>query len=274
MTVVLGAKGQLGSELQRFLGDAALYLDHAKLDLGDPPALQKAIRELNPELVINAAAYNAVDKAESESELAFKINADAPAVISELSKEMGFKFIHLSSDYVFNGKSEKPYKETDPVDPLNAYGRSKAEGERRALAANPSCLIFRTAWVHALNGRSFLATVLRLGSENKPMKVVSDTVGSPTWARDLADVIIKSRELSGIFHYSNEGSCSWYDFASAIKKIAKLNLELTPIPSSEYPTPAKRPKFSLLDKSKIKSTLGIQVPHWTESLELCLKERI
>lgn len=274
MTVVLGAKGQLGSELKRLLGDQGTYLDHSELDLSDIPRLKSAIRELRPNSVLNAAAYNAVDKAETETDTAMKINAEAPGVLSELSRELKFKFVHVSTDYVFNGESSTPYKETDPVQPINAYGRSKAEGEKRVLEANPESLIFRTSWVHALNGKSFLATVMRLAAENKPMKVVNDTVGSPTWARDLAVTILKSGDLSGLFHYSNEGSCSWYDYACEIKKLAKLNIDLTPIPSSAYPTPAKRPRFSLLDKSKIKSTLGIQIPHWTESLELCLKERI
>lgn len=273
MTVVLGAKGQLGSELKRLLGDQATYLDHKELDLGDIPRLKSAIHELKPDLVLNAAAYNAVDKAETETEIAMKINAEAPGLLSELSYELKFKFVHVSTDYVFDGESKIPYKETDPINPVNAYGRSKAEGEKRVLAANPKSLIFRTSWVHALNGKSFLATVLRLAAENKPMKVVNDSVGSPTWARDLAMTILKGRDLSGLFNYSNEGSCSWYDYACEIKKLANLNIELTPIPSSAYPTPAKRPKYSLLDKSKITSTLGIQIPHWTESLERCLKER-
>lgn len=273
MTVVLGDKGQLGSELKRLLGDRATYLDHAELDLSDIPRLKSAIREMKPDLVLNAAAYNAVDKAEIEFEIARKINSEAPGVISELSKELHFKFVHVSTDYVFDGESKTPYKETDKVHPINAYGKSKADGEKHVLDANPDSVVFRTSWVHALNGKSFLATVFRLAAENKPMKVVSDSIGSPTWARDLARTILEGRDLSGLFHYSNEGSCSWYDYASEIKKIAKLNIDLTPIPSSEYPTPAKRPKYSLLDKSKIKTTLGIQIPHWTESLELCLRER-
>jgi dTDP-4-dehydrorhamnose reductase len=274
MTIVLGAKGQLGSELRHLLGDKALYFGHTELDLGDSSHLESAIRELKPAFVINAAAYNAVDRAETESDSALKINADAPGLLSKLSKELNFKFVHVSTDYVFDGESEIPYKETDVINPLNVYGRSKAEGEKLVLDANPNSVIFRTAWVHARNGKSFLNTVLRLAAEKKPMKVVSDSIGSPTWARDLAKVILKSRDLSGIFHYSNEGSCSWYDFACAIKQLAHLDIDLSPIPSSAYPTPAKRPKFSLLDKTKIKDALGIQVPHWRESLELCLKERI
>lgn len=274
MTIVLGANGQLGSELRRLLGDKAHYFGHAELDLHDLSRLRTAIRELKPDFLLNAAAYNAVDKAETDMDTALRVNAEAPAVLSELSKELNFKFVHVSTDYVFDGESEVPYKETDPIHPLNAYGSSKAEGEKRVLEANPDSVVFRTAWVHARNGKSFLNTVLRLASEKKPMKVVSDSIGSPTWARDLADVILKSRDLSGIFHYSNEGSCSWYDFACSIKQLANLDIDLSPIPSSAYPTPAKRPKFSLLDKTKIKNALVIEIPHWRESLELCLKERI
>jgi dTDP-4-dehydrorhamnose reductase len=272
MIVVIGANGQLGTELRKILGTDATYLTRAQIDLSDEEKLAQTVNELRPSFLINAAAYNAVDKAENETDLAFQINCHTPALLSRLSRENGFKFVTVSTDYVFDGESSKPYIETDPVNPLSVYGRSKAEGEKRVLDENPTSLIVRTSWVHSSHGKGFLNTVLRLAREKKPMKVVDDSIGSPTWAHDLAEVILKARDLSGVFHFSNEGLCSWYDFACAIRRFGNLDLSLTPVSSTEFPTPACRPKFSLLNKNKIKSSLGIQIPHWIESLEKCLKE--
>lgn len=273
MILVLGASGQLGSELKRIAPTETIFADKTKIDLSDLDALTQAVREIKPTFVLNAAAYTAVDQAESERELAFRINCAAPQRLAELSSDMNFKLIHVSTDYVFNGQSPNPYEEFQETDPLNVYGESKAEGEKQVLAASPKALIVRTSWVHSAFGRNFVKTVLRMARENKGMNVVNDQVGSPTWAADLAKILLQARELEGVFHYTNEGVASWYDVAFAIKHYLKLDFPLLPIASDEYPTPARRPRISLLNKTKIKRSLAIQIPHWIESLEKCLKEQ-
>lgn len=272
MTVVLGASGQLGSELRRILPDGAVFADESRIDFTDIDRLDAAIREMKPSLLINAAAYTAVDKAESERELAFKVNCTAPRCLAELATEMKFKFIHVSTDYVFNGQSAAPYEEFQDTDPLNVYGESKAEGENAVMEACPDSLIVRTSWVYSASGKNFIKTVLRMAADKKGMNVVNDQIGSPTWAADLAKILILGKELKGIFHYTNEGVASWYDVACAVKYLRKLDFPLLPIQSDDYPTPARRPRMSLLNKAKIKNSLGIQIPHWMESLEKCLKE--
>jgi len=273
MTVVLGASGQLGSELRRILPDGAKFVDETVVDLNDLDALTAFVREAKPSLLINAAAYTAVDKAEEEREIAFRVNCAAPKRIAELATERKFKFIHVSTDYVFNGQSASPYEEFQATDPLNVYGESKAEGEKHVLEACPEALIVRTSWVYSSFGRNFVKTVLRVGGqEKKGMNVVNDQIGSPTWAADLAKVLLLAKDQQGIFHYTNEGVASWYDFAFAIKYLKKLDFPLLPIASDDYPTPARRPRMSLLNKTKIKGSLAIQIPHWMESLEKCLKE--
>lgn len=273
MTVVLGASGQLGSELRRILPDGAKFVDETVVDLNDLDALTAFVREAKPSLLINAAAYTAVDKAEEEREIAFRVNCAAPKRIAELATERKFKFIHVSTDYVFNGQSASPYEEFQETDPLNVYGESKAEGEKHVLEACPEALIVRTSWVYSSFGRNFVKTVLRVGGqEKKGMNVVNDQIGSPTWAADLAKVLLLAKDQQGIFHYTNEGVASWYDFAFAIKYLKKLDFPLLPIASDDYPTPARRPRMSLLNKTKIKGSLAIQIPHWMESLEKCLKE--
>ncbi len=272
MTLVLGATGQLGSELRRILGDKAVFADESRVDFNDIMQIENAIRDLKPKLLINAAAYTAVDQAESERETAFRVNCHAPTRMAELASELKFKFIHVSTDYVFNGQSAKPYVESQDTDPLNVYGESKAEGEKQIIELCPQALIVRTSWVYSSFGKNFVKTVLRIAGEGKPMKVVNDQVGSPTWATDLANVLLLAKDLDGIFHYTNEGAASWYDFAYGVKLWRKLDFNLSPIMTEDYPTPALRPRMSLLNKAKIKSALGIQIPHWMESLDKCLKE--
>ncbi len=272
MTVVLGASGQLGSELKRIVPAGAIFADENKIDFTDIDGLTTAVREMKPTLLINAAAYTAVDNAESERELAFKVNCAAPRRLAELAGDMKFKFIHVSTDYVFNGQSASPYEEFQDTDPLNVYGESKAEGEKGVIEACPESLIVRTSWVYSASGKNFVKTVLRVAAEKKGMNVVNDQIGSPTWAADLAKILMLGKDLTGIYHYTNEGVASWYDVACAIKYIRKLDFPLFPILSDDYPTPARRPRMSLLNKSKIKNSLGIQIPHWMESLEKCLKE--
>jgi dTDP-4-dehydrorhamnose reductase len=272
MTIVLGASGQLGWELHRILGNEAKFLNRTSVDLNQPAKVVEALRALKPSCVINAAAYTAVDQAESERDTAFRVNSESPGYIAELAQSEKFKFIHISTDYVFSGESQHPYREDEPPKPINVYGESKLEGEKRITEANPNALILRTSWVYSAHGKNFVKTVLRLAIEKPSIRVVEDQIGSLTWAADLARTLLRAGDLSGIYNFSNEGISSWYDVAQAVRVLKKLPLEILPIPSTQYPTPARRPKFSLLDKTKIKNELGIKIPHWMESLEKCLKE--
>ena len=272
MIAVFGATGQLGSELKALLPSGAVFLDEVRADFTDLDGLAHTVREIKPTMILNAAAYTAVDKAESERDLAFKINCAAPQRLAELATELKYKMVHVSTDYVFNGQSVAPYEEFQDTDPLNVYGESKAEGEKAVLEACPEAVILRTSWVYSSYGKNFIKTVLRVAGEKRGMNVVNDQIGSPTFAADLAKVVLQARDLQGIFHYTNEGAASWYDLAFAVKNINKLDFPLLPIASDDYPTPARRPRMSLLNKAKIKNALGIQIPHWMESLEKCLKQ--
>lgn len=272
MIYVTGANGQLASELKRKLSDNAIFLTRDQLDLSNVNQLEEFLQNTKIDLLINAGAYTLVDKAESEHQLALTINSTAPQLMSSFSRKNKFKFIHFSSDYVFNGKSHMPYTEDNPIEPVNFYGETKAKGEQGVISENPDSLIIRTSWVYSEYGKNFIKTILRLSSEREQLKIVYDQVGTLTSASDLAEVVLKSRELKGIYHYSNEGVSSWYDVAHEIKRIKKLRTEILPILSSEYPTPAKRPNFSVLNKNKIRNALGITIPHWTESLEKCLQK--
>lgn len=270
MIVVTGATGQLGFELKRRLGEQATFVDRTGLDLAN--VTQAAVEKLKPTLLINAGAYTAVDKAESEKDLAQKINVEGPSRLAKLGQQMGFKLIQISTDYVFDGTASTPYKETDPVHPQGVYGKTKADAEKAVLQEQSDALVIRTSWVYSSHGKNFVKTVLRIAQEHKVMRVVYDQIGSLTYAGDLADAILKAKDLSGIYNYSNEGVGSWYDVTCAIKRFRNLSLAIEPILSAEYPTPAKRPHYSVLDKTKIKSALKLQIPHWMESLEKCLKE--
>ena len=284
MIVVTGSTGQLGFELHRILAGLGAnapvtFLSSAELDLRNSTQIKKVIADLRPALFINAAAYTRVDKAESEPQIARQINTEAPAQIATLAREMAFHLIHISTDYVFDGKASRPYTEDDPVCPQSVYGKSKADGERAVLDILPSALILRTSWVYSSHGKNFVKTVLRFADECKTgktvpakMRVVFDQVGSLTYARDLAQTLLAARDLSGIFNYSNEGAASWYDVACTIKKIKGLPLEIEPILTRDYPTDARRPHYSVLDKTKLKTALNIKIPHWQESLEKCLSE--
>ncbi len=272
MIVVTGANGQLGFELKRILREKAIYLTRNDFDLETPDLFEGVLRDLRPTYLINAAAYTAVDKAETELEKANLINAKAPARLAELSRKLSFKMIHVSTDYVFNGRSCYPLTENTDIDPQNAYGKSKAAGELEILKGNSDALILRTSWLYSSHGHNFVKTVLRMGKERKNMNVVADQIGSLTWAADLAGAIVTAKDEKGIFHFSNEGVCSWFDVASAIKHLTKLEIDINPISTSQYPTPARRPAFSLLSKEKFKDCFAIKIPHWMESLEKCLNE--
>ena len=272
MIYVTGANGQLGSELRQKLGPKAVFLNRDQLDLSDINAVESFLKQTKIELLINAGAYTLVDKAETEQRVALIINSETPKLMSKYSREKKFKLIHFSSDYVFNGNNFLPYVETDLPDPVNFYGKTKLEGERGVLEENSESLIIRTSWVYSSFGKNFVKTILRIAAERDQLNIVFDQVGTLTSAQDLAETTLKARELSGIYHYSNEGVSSWYDVAIEIRRIMKLKTTIMPILTHEYPTPAKRPHYSVLNKNKIKQALGISIPHWTESLELCLQK--
>lgn len=271
MLLITGCNGQLGTEL-RALFPQALGVDVADLDITDKKAVSDFVRENNVDAIVNCAAYTAVDKAEDEPEKCRLINVDGVRNLAET----GAKVIHVSTDYVFDGKGCKPYVETDEVNPVSVYGKTKAAGEKALMKTAKTCAVVRTAWLYSPFGANFVKTMRRLGTEKNKISVVADQVGSPTCAADLAaaiaDLLRQIKDGSKeIYHYSNEGVCSWYDFAREIMKLSGLKCLVEPIESAQYPTKATRPFYSVLNKSKIKS-LGINVPHWQESLEKCLKK--
>ena len=273
MILVTGATGQLGLELKAKLKDKAIYLDRTQLDLSVPEKICEALSKYKFTALINTAAYTQVDLAEKEKDLAFKINAESPGVMAKLAKELSIPFTHISTDYVFDGASKVAYKETDKKNPQSVYGASKSEGEDQVLAQNPNALIIRTSWVYSAHGKNFIKTITKLGQEKDELKVVSDQIGTLTKASDLAQVILQALEknLKGIYHYSHEGQSSWYDVAVELKKLTSFKAKVTPIPTSEYPTPAKRPANSLLDKTKIKKDLNLEIPDWKVALEKFFK---
>jgi len=233
----------------------------------------KILQEENAAFLINAAAYTAVDKAESEKELAFNINASAPGQLAALCKKYNTSFLHISTDYVFDGIADKPYRENDETNPQSVYGASKLEGEKRIMIANPGAIIIRTSWVYSSFGNNFVKTILRLLREKDEISVVSDQLGSPTYAADLANTILQiigSKWQPGIFHYCNDGIISWYEFALYIKELCGSSCTIKAISTDQYPTAAKRPSFSALDTSKIKTQYHIQLPEWKDSLRVCM----
>jgi dTDP-4-dehydrorhamnose reductase len=281
--LVTGANGQLGSELYQLSALKSswtfTFVTRKELDFSDPLALEAWFVDKYFDVIVNCAAYTAVDKAESEPELAKAINATSVATLAALAKKSHSVLIHISTDYVFNGKSFKPYVEADAVLPQGVYGQTKLEGEQALLAVGaPKTLIIRTSWVYSQFGNNFVKTMLRLGRERAELGVIYDQIGSPTSARDLAQAIlaiIKHPELDEInepeiYHFSNEGVCSWYDFAKAIFEYAGINCHVKPIETKDYPTPATRPHYSLLNKAKIKQRFDLTIPYWKDSLKDCL----
>ena len=283
--LVTGANGQLGKELRQlaplhpqfefvFLSREDLSIHHFEL-------IKNTFKAYHPQYCINCAAYTNVDKAESEKELAFLVNGEAVAVLAAVCKEYNSKFIHISTDYVFDGTAGTPYKEDDPVNPVNTYGESKLAGEKEAMRLNPDSIIIRSSWVYSEFGKNFVKTMLKLMKEKEEISVVNDQIGSPTYAADLAKVILNiiascqlpiANCLPGIYHFSNEGAITWYDFAVAIKELSAFSCKINPITTEQYPTPAKRPHYSVLDKTKIQKTFGIQIKDWKESLTICLEK--
>lgn len=277
--LVTGATGQLGSELKvlsvNYPDYEWFFADRTEISLDDLNVLREQLEEIQPNIILNCGAYTAVDRAESEAELADIINHQAVVVLSEYAKENKVKLIHVSTDYVFDGTSSTSLKEDAITNPINVYGATKRAGELAALSINLDVLIIRTSWVYSRFGNNFVKTMQRLIKERDTLGVVNDQIGSPTYAANLAqammDILESDKWIPGIFNYSNEGEISWYDFVLAIQEITEETCEVKGIPSSSYPTPAARPAFSLLDKSKIKEIYGISVPHYKESLKNCLK---
>jgi dTDP-4-dehydrorhamnose reductase len=280
--LVTGANGQLGQEFRELAPSFAQYdfifLSKDELPVHDEARVNAFFTKHNPSWLINCAAYTAVDKAESEKEQAFIVNATATGVLATACRHNTCHFIHISTDYVFDGRANIPYKEDDPVDPQGVYGASKLEGEKIAMKANPASIIIRTSWVYSSFGKNFVKTMLKLMSERDVLNVVNDQLGSPTYAADLAEAIMKiigrGPSQGGIYHYSNDGIISWYDFAVAIKELSGSNCTVNPIPTSQYPTPAKRPAYSVFDKTKIQEEFGIEVKEWKKSLEACIGKLI
>lgn len=284
--LLTGLDGQLGKQLQSFLpplGDLTT-VGRGTLDLANPEDIYKAIEEVKPEIIVNAAAYTAVDKSESEVELATAVNGTAPGILAAEAERLGATLIHVSTDYVFDGSRSVPYLETDPTNPLGAYGASKLKGEEAIEKTNAKYVIIRTAWVYGAYGKgNFVKTMLRLGKEREELRVVYDQVGTPTWTGDLAGAISEliprlNGDNFGIYHYTNSGAISWYDFAIAIfEEAEKLGFPLkikrvVPITTAEYPTPAKRPAYSVLNCAKISQVLETYPPHWRQGLRKMLKE--
>ena len=273
MFLVVGANGQLGNELRLLLKEKAIYVDKDELDITDKNAVEKFFAANSFEAIVNCAAYTAVDKAESDEELAAKINADGPRNLAA----SGIPLIHISTDYVFDGTSCQPYTEDDLPNPQTAYGRTKYAGEQAVLATAQTAVIIRTAWLYSTFGNNFVKTMRRLGAERKSLNVVFDQIGSPTYAGDLAKAIVAilpqmKKGSKEIYHFSNEGVCSWYDLALAVMTQSDLDCEVLPIESKDYPTPAHRPFYSVLNKTKIKRDFGIKINNWAISLAECVEK--
>lgn len=287
--VLFGKNGQLGWELERslpLLGDV-VSMDREELDLCDLHAIQTTLHELQPDLIINASAYTDVDRAEKEPELAMNINALAPGIMAEMSRKMGAVFVHYSTDYVFDGKQNRPYTESDATNPLNVYGQSKLTGEENITQVGGAYLILRTSWVYSLRGNSFVNKVLGWSRKNSRLKIVDDQVSNPTWARMLAEItsLLLARnqahlyeqfqERAGIYHLAGSGYTSRYEWAKQIlandpRRSEQMVQSIEPVRSEEFPTPASRPLFSALDCSRFEKVFGLQLPPWTRTLELAM----
>ncbi len=282
--LVTGANGQLGSEIAELAPEFREYdftfLNRAILDLSDLKAITTYFTHNRFDVIINTAAYTAVDKAEEDAKTAETINTDAVKKLAEIAKKSGTQLIHISTDYIFDGKNYKPYIETDQSNPQGVYGQTKLAGEQAMLSIDPlNSIIIRTSWLYSSFGINFVKTMLRLGEERNELGVIFDQVGTPTYARDLAMVILKGIRNSKfknqhctVYHYNNEGVCSWYDFAKTIFEMANITCKVNAIETKDYPTPAKRPNYSVLNKTKIKDELGISIPYWKDSLRECLKK--
>ncbi len=280
--LITGGNGQLGSELRELSGGYPehryFFTDRDELDISDVDAVETFVRTNGIEVIVNCAAYTAVDKAESDAEAADRINHLAAGFLARAARAHGAKLVHISTDYVFDGTGHRPYVESDPTAPASVYGRTKCDGEAAVLRINPTgSIIIRTSWVYSSYGANFVKTMLRLGKERERLGVIFDQVGTPTYAKDLAQAVLDiiphlGSEGVEIYHYSDEGVASWYDFAREIMSMAGIRCAVDPIETAQYPTPARRPHYSLLNKSKIKAAYGITIPYWKESLKRCLQQ--
>ena len=276
--LVTGSNGQLGNELTQLASSFPQYkfilTDVEELSITDKDAVEKIFQEQQPGYLINCAAYTAVDKAESDKNLANEINGTAVGILASASQKYGAKFIHISTDYVFNGNATSPIKENDKVDPVNVYGATKLLGEQMAMQNHPQSIIIRTAWVYSFYGKNFVKTMMRLMKEKESIGVVNDQYGSPTYAADLAEaimmIITSGKWEAGIYHYSNEGTISWFDFANEIKRLIQSGCTINALATEQFPTPAKRPKYSVLDKTKIQQTFSVPLKDWKTSLQICI----
>jgi len=278
--LVTGANGQLGSELRNVLEQECpgmtLYTDIDELDLTNGKLVEGFVADNDISHIINCAGYTAVDKAEEDEAACLRVNFEAVKNIANAAYNAGAKVLHISTDYVFDGTSYRPYKESDKVNPVSQYGTSKRKGETVLLALCSNAIIIRTSWLYSPYGHNFVKTMLKLGEEKPSLRVVSDQIGTPTYSLDLARAIssiLRARQWApGTYHYSNEGVCSWYDFAKAIHRLAGITTcEVEPILTEDYPTAARRPAFSVLDKTRIKRTYDLKIPHWEESLAHCIQ---
>jgi len=278
--LITGSNGQLGSEIQVLSATYPLYeflyTDVNELDITDPLQVSRYFSHNNPDVVINCAAYTAVDKAETDQDTAYLINATAAGNLAVSAAETGAFMVHISTDYVFDGTNHRPYVETDSINPISVYAKTKAAGEKAVLNSACKAVIIRTSWLYSAFGNNFVKTMMKYGGERETMNVVFDQTGTPTYARDLAKAILDSLPLAmlsdstEIYHYSNEGVSSWYDFAKAIFEISDIKCNLKAICTKEYPLPAVRPFYSVLDKSKIKDKLSVEIPYWKDSLSHCI----
>ena len=281
--LVTGANGQLGWELaqaaSQFPNYEFVFVDRNAMDLSNTAELKGMVDLFAPDAIINTAAYTAVDKAETEKVLAHTINAEAVAALAHIANEKNIPFITYSTDYVFNGNATSPYLPDTKIEPVNYYGKTKADGEQMALKENPATIIIRTSWVFSSHGNNFVKTMMRLMKERDALDIVGDQKGRPTYAKDLAFATIQiiesikaGKDIKGIYHYANTGETTWFDFATKIKEIAGLECNLSSITSDQFPTPAKRPGYSVLDTKKIEDEIGIVIPSWETALTQCIHQ--
>ena len=283
--LITGSNGQLGSEIKELAVNydkiECVFKDLPELDICDADVLDVFITDYNINVVINCAAYTAVDKAEKAADIAEQVNSTGVSNLVYALEKINGKLIHISTDYVFDGNHSVPYKESDLVSPIGVYGKTKRAGELTVINSNIDAIVIRTSWLYSSYGNNFVKTMLRLGNEKKSLNVIFDQIGTPTYARDLAKTCLdilcgeSSANLNNdgkIYHYSNEGATSWYDFATAIMELGNVDCKVVPIRTIDYPTLAKRPQYSVLDKSKIKSDFKLKIPHWRDSLEDCIKK--
>lgn len=279
--LITGANGQLGWELGQLAKSYPAFdfvlVDRSKLDLTFPETFEKIIHSIAPDCIVNTAAYTAVDKSETEKELSYTVNATAVQELARISKVLAIPFITYSTDYVFDGEATSPYNTSTKVDPVNYYGSTKAAGEKLAIEANEDTIVVRTSWVFSSHGNNFVKTMLRLMKERDQLNIVADQKGRPTFAKDLAmatmqmiESINAGKAINGIYHYANMGETTWFDFAATIKAFAGLDCALNPIETKDFPTPAKRPAYSVLDTSKIEQDVEVDIRHWEDALKDCI----